>query len=121
VLEFFREILPSQANTPKPGQSESIRSYRGASLPGERREIERVLPHRRILGVVATNALRTFELGIDVGSLDACVMAGYCGSIASIFGQGPAVQEDVLEVRARRQWTSARSVPRGNTPKVMVQ
>jgi DEAD/DEAH box helicase domain-containing protein len=34
----------------------------------------------RILGVVATNAL---ELGIDVGSLDACVMAGYAGSIAS--------------------------------------
>jgi len=34
----------------------------------------------RILGVVSTNAL---ELGIDVGSLDACVMAGYPGSIAS--------------------------------------
>jgi len=47
---------------------------------GERREIERGLRDGRILGVVATNAL---ELGIDVGSLDACVMAGYPGSIAS--------------------------------------
>jgi DEAD/DEAH box helicase domain-containing protein len=69
-----------QANPPKPGQSEPIRGYRGGYLPGERREIERGLRDGRILGVVATNAL---ELGIDVGSLDVCVMAGYPGSIAS--------------------------------------
>ena len=48
--------------------------------PGERREIERGLRDGRIRGVVTTNAL---ELGIDIGSLDACVMAGYAGSIAS--------------------------------------
>ncbi|MGA8345275.1 MAG: DEAD/DEAH box helicase, partial [Candidatus Sulfotelmatobacter sp.] len=60
-----------QANPPKPGRPEPIRGYRGGYLPGERREIERGLRDGRILGVVATNAL---ELGIDVGSLDACVM-----------------------------------------------
>lgn len=69
-----------QANPWKPGQPEPIRGYRGGYLPGERREIERGLRDGRILGVVATNAL---ELGVDVGSLDACVMAGYPGTIAS--------------------------------------
>ena len=65
-----------QANPAQPGQPETIRGYRGGYLPGERREIERGLREGRIRGVVSTNAL---ELGIDVGSLDAAVMAGYAG------------------------------------------
>jgi len=69
-----------QANPQPPGQPEAIRGYRGGYLPGERREIERGLREGSVRGVVSTNAL---ELGIDVGSLDAVVMAGYPGTIAS--------------------------------------
>jgi DEAD/DEAH box helicase domain-containing protein len=69
-----------QANPHFPGAIETIRGYRGGYLPNERREIERGLREGRIRGVVSTSAL---ELGIDVGSLDATVMAGYPGTIAA--------------------------------------
>jgi DEAD/DEAH box helicase domain-containing protein len=62
----------------------AVMAYRGGYLPGERRGIERGLRDGRILGVVSTNAL---ELGIDIGSLDACVMAGYPGTAASVTQQ----------------------------------
>src|SRR6266478_3676086 len=69
-----------QANPQLPGKPETIRGYRGGYLPNERREIERGLRHGQIRGVVSTSAL---ELGIDVGSLDTVVMAGYPGTIAA--------------------------------------
>src|SRR6201987_200272 len=69
-----------EANPQPPGKPETIRGYRGGYLPNERREIERHLRDGSIRGVVSTSAL---ELGIDVGSLDAVVMAGYPGTIAA--------------------------------------
>ncbi len=63
-----------------PARPDTIRGYRGGYLPHERREIERDLRDGRLLGVVATNAL---ELGVDIGSLDAAILAGYPGTIAS--------------------------------------
>src|SRR5208283_1418162 len=49
-----------------------------------RREIESGLRERTVMGVVSTNAL---ELGNDIGDLEACIMAGYPGSIASTWQQ----------------------------------
>ena len=60
--------------------SEQVRGYRGGYLPQRRREIERGLRDGSVRAVVSTNAL---ELGIDIGALDVCVMAGYPGTIAA--------------------------------------
>lgn len=60
--------------------AERVASYRAGYLAEDRRRLERSLDDGRLLGVATTNAL---ELGIDVGGLDAVVMAGFPGTVAS--------------------------------------
>jgi len=80
------EMLVTYLNelTKKRIKDDSIRGYRGGYLPSERRQIEKGLREGTIQTVVSTNAL---ELGVDIGQLQACIMTGYPGNIASAWQQ----------------------------------
>jgi DEAD/DEAH box helicase domain-containing protein len=80
ILHYSREILERE----DPELVSLVRSYRAGYLPRERREIESDLFHGKLLGVTATTAL---ELGVDIGALDATVLVGYPGTIASTWQQ----------------------------------
>ncbi len=84
VCEKLGEVAPQLAKKVSP--------YRGGYLPQERREIERALFSGELMGVSTTRAL---ELGIDVGKLDASILVGYPGTLASFFQQsGRAGRQD---------------------------
>jgi DEAD/DEAH box helicase domain-containing protein len=82
------ELITMWAHQAAPQLQTMIRAYRAGYRPEERRAIEEGLFHERLLGVVSTSAL---ELGIDVGGLDACLLVGYPGSIASTWQRGGRV------------------------------
>ena len=71
-----------------------ISPYRAGFLPKERREIEQKLFSGDLLGVVSTSAL---ELGVDIGGLDVCILAGYPGSISSAWQRAGRVGREGQE------------------------
>jgi DEAD/DEAH box helicase domain-containing protein len=93
IVTYLRDAVHPRETTglPSPaGRSgltptgSAIRGYRSGYLPAQRREIERGLREGTVRCVVTTTAL---ELGIDIGQLDAAVLAGYPGTIASAWQQ----------------------------------
>jgi DEAD/DEAH box helicase domain-containing protein len=80
IYIYSRDLLEKE-NAP---QAQRISPYRAGYLPQERREIERRLFDGELLGIVSTSAM---ELGVDIGDLDATVLTGYPGSIASAWQQ----------------------------------
>jgi DEAD/DEAH box helicase domain-containing protein len=79
LLHYLKEAAQKRHLDP-----DTIRGYRGGYLPRERRAIERGIRDGTVRGVVATNAL---ELGIDIGGLEAAVLTGYPGTVASTLQQ----------------------------------
>jgi DEAD/DEAH box helicase domain-containing protein len=74
LVHGLQTLLPASKN------ALNVRGYRSGYLPGHRRAIEADLRSGEARLVIATNAL---ELGIDIGGLDAVLIAGYPGNIAS--------------------------------------
>ncbi|PZR12306.1 MAG: DEAD/DEAH box helicase [Archangium gephyra] len=77
MLTYVRDAMQKSRMNP-----ELVQAYRAGYLPQQRRDIEARLRSGDVKCVVATSAL---ELGIDVGSLDAVVCAGWPGSVAALW------------------------------------
>ncbi len=81
AVEVITKYLKDRVTPPK---KHKISAYRGGYLPKLRREIEKKMKNRELSFIVSTNAL---EVGIDIGELQGCIIAGYPGTISSTLQQ----------------------------------
>ncbi len=79
VERLYRSVIDGHS-----GIAGKIKPYRGGLLPSERRQLERDLFSGALTTIITTNAL---ELGIDIGTLDLCILSGHPGSVASFWQQ----------------------------------
>lgn len=84
VAADVRRRLADTAGPDGTDLASTVRSYRAGYLASERRAIEADLFSGAARAVIATSAL---ELGVDIGGLDACVLNGFPGTIASMWQQ----------------------------------
>jgi DEAD/DEAH box helicase domain-containing protein len=84
LTELIYTYVRDKLNSIKPSLAKKVKPYRAGYLAEDRRKTEKELFTGKLLGVVATNAL---ELGIDIGDLEATILTGYPGSIASAWQQ----------------------------------
>ncbi len=80
ILRYARNAFRDQDSA----LVDKIMSYRAGYRPAERREIERKLFSGELMGVTSTSAL---EVGVDIGGLDAVIITGYPGTVASTWQQ----------------------------------
>ncbi|AZG47452.1 DEAD/DEAH box helicase [Gordonia insulae] len=81
-----------------PDLVDKVAAYRAGYLADDRRRLERAISDGELIGVATTNAL---ELGVDISGLDAVIVGGYPGTVASFWQQAG---------RAGRQRTSGDSL-----------
>jgi len=84
TAEMIYRYVCEALQTTAPHLTGKVTPYRGGYRPQERRQIEHQLFSGELMGVSATRAL---ELGIDVGSIQACIVVGYPGTLASFYQQ----------------------------------